>query len=217
MTAARDNSLDLAKSVRPENVQEAVKQTPATFDFLSIYGKGPLETPGRKVNPEVAEFAAELEGRSAISCAFDLRLKLNTMKPAQAKAFVEQLRVAQNIKYAPELILTNTKSGTKVEFIDTLSKSNLREQVATITDKEVITEDNTPLFRRSTDAQLALMGQWVVMKGGFEAYKCLVRGSAFNPKVALAELATVAVIAAAVAPAYNELFEAYRKKQSKHW
>jgi hypothetical protein len=116
-----------------------------------------------------------------------------------------------------QLVLTNTNSGTKVEFIDALSKPNSRAQVATITDKEVIIAERTPLFRRSTDAQLAVMGQWVLMKGGFEAYKCLVRGSAFNPKVALAELATVAVIAAAVAPAYNELFEAYRKKQSKHW
>lgn len=215
--AAQSNSFELAKSEKPESVQESVKQAPASFDFLSIYGKGPLETPGRKVNPEVAEFAAELEGRSAISCAFDLRLKLNTMKPAEAKAFVEELRVVQNIKYAPELVLTNTNNGIGVEFIDTVSKPNSREHVATITDKEVITADHTPLFRRSTDAQLALMGQWTVMKGGFEAYKCLVRGSAFNPKVALAELATVAVIAAAVAPAYNELFEAYRRKQSKHW
>ncbi len=212
MPETRSNSLEIAKSDRPENVQEAVKQTQANFDFLSIYGKGSLETPSRKVKPEVAEFAAEIEGQSASNSAFDLRRKLKIMNPAEAKAFVEELREVQNIKYAPELILTNTKDGTKVEFIDTYSTANRREQVATITDKEVITGDNTPLFRKSTDAQLSAMGHWAAVKGGMEGCRFLLKRSAFNPKVALAELAVGAVIAAAIAPSYYEWCKRDRKE-----
>jgi hypothetical protein len=103
------------------------------------------------------------------------------MKPAEAKAFVEELREVQNIKYAPELILTNTKDGTKVEFIDPFSKSNPRVPVVTITDKEVITGDNTPLFGKSTDAQLSAMGQWSLVKGGMEGCRFLLSRGAFNP------------------------------------
>ncbi len=212
MTAARDRSLDLAKSVGLESDQEAVKQTPATLDFLSIYGKGSLEAQSRKVRPEVAEFAAELEGQSATNSAFDLSRKLKIMKPAEAKAFVEELREVQNIKFAPELILTNTKDGTKVEFISTYSTVNRREHVATITDKEVITGDSTPLFQKSTDAQLAMIAQWTLMKGAYDATTFLARRSAFNPKAALAELAFGAVIAAAVAPAYYEWCKRDRKE-----
>jgi hypothetical protein len=217
MAGAERNLFELSTGYKSSSGLDSPDQNGHNLDLVSILKNESIKpsAPQGQANPEVTKFAEAMEGQPAYSCAMDLREKITTMPPAEAKKFVEELKQVQNLKFAPELVLTTTGNETKVEFIDSHSKDNSRKQVATITDKQVIPEGQMLLIRKSTDAQLLAMAEWTAIKGAMEAYKCLVRGSAFNPKVALAELAIGAVVAAAIAPTAYELFLKDNKEKSK--
>ncbi len=208
MAATRNNLFDLTASDRSPNGQDAPNQAVPNLDLLSIVKDESTKpsTTQRAASSEAAKFVDQTEGRAPIFYAWELKDKLNAMKPAEAKAFVEELEQAQKGNNVPEVLLTTDKDGTNVEILDRLSNPDQKLPVARITDLEVNTDTRKRLFANSREHQLSSMGTHAVMYGVFRA-GTLAAGARFNPKVALLELAGTLVLSAVTSPIIYELFD----------
>jgi hypothetical protein len=179
------------------------------LDLLSIVKNESIKpsTLQPAAKSEVAKFVEQTEGRAPFFYAWELKDKLNTMKPVEAKAFVEELQRAQKGNNVPEVLLTTTKQGTNVEILDRMSNSDQKLPVARITDQDVNTDTRKRFFANSREHQLATMGAAAVTYGAMRTYGTLALGARFNPRVALLELAGTLVVSAVTSPKIYEWFD----------
>ncbi len=207
MAAAKVSSLEPAISDQSLSGPDAHQIAPK-LDLLSIVKSEAIKpsTVQREANPEVTKFVDQKEGRAPIFYAWELKDKLNTMKPAEAKAFVEELKQVQKGKNVPEVLLSTTAEGIKVDVLDRMSSPNKILPVGKITESEVSTDTRRRFFADSREHQLATMGTAGIMYGVFRA-GTLAAGARFNPKVALLELAGTLVVSAVTSPKIYEWFD----------